>query len=221
MSLETIEIETANSPTASMIVLHGLGADGNDFVPVAQELDLSAVGPVRFIFPHAPTMPVTINQGFVMPAWYDLRAADVNARADVAGVRASRERIDALIAAERARGVKANRIVLAGFSQGGVIAIYAGLRHPERLGGVVGLSTYVVDPDSLPREASPTNRDVPVFMAHGTEDPVIRFAWAEASRRVLEANGWKVEWHAYRMEHSANQDELRKVGAFIARVLGP
>jgi len=219
--LPAVVVDTGPNPDASVIWLHGLGDTGHGWSAAAPELALPKSLAVRFLFPHAPTMPVTINQGFVMPAWYDLRAADVNARADVAGVRASRERIDALIAAERARGVKANRIVLAGFSQGGVIAIYAGLRHPERLGGVVGLSTYVVDPDSLPREASAANRDVPVFMAHGTEDPVIRFAWAEASRRVLEANGWKVEWHAYRMEHSANQDELRKVGAFITRVLGP
>jgi phospholipase/carboxylesterase len=218
--LPAVVVDTGPNPDASVIWLHGLGDTGHGWSAAAPELALPKSLAVRFLFPHAPKIPVTINQGYVMPAWYDLRAADVNARADISGVRTSSERIEALVAAERARGVKANRIVLAGFSQGGVIAIYAGLRHAERLGGIVGLSTYVVDPESLPREASEANRDVPIFMAHGTEDPVIRFDWAEASCRILEANGWKVEWHAYRMEHSANQDELRKVGAFITRALG-
>jgi phospholipase/carboxylesterase len=219
--LPAVVVDTGPNPDASVIWLHGLGDTGHGWSAAVPELALPKTLAVRFLFPHAPSMPVTINQGYVMPAWYDLRAADVNARADVAGVRASRERIEALIAAEKARGVKAKRIVLAGFSQGGVIALYAGLRHAERLAGIVGLSTYVVDPGALAKEASPANRDVPVFMAHGTEDPVIRYAWAEASRDVLVANGWTVEWHAYRMEHSATQDELRKAGAFLARVLGP
>ena len=219
--LPAVVIDTAPNPDASVIWLHGLGDTGHGWSAAVPELALPSSLRVRFLFPHAPSMPVTINQGYVMPAWYDLRAADVNARADVAGVRASRARIEALIAAEEARGVKARRIVLAGFSQGGVIALYAGLRHPERLAGIVGLSTYVVDPESLAGEASPANRDVPIFMAHGTQDPVIRFEWAEASKRVLEAGGWTVEWHAYRMEHSATQDELRKVGAFLVRVLNP
>ena len=217
--LPAIEIETGPVPDATVIWMHGLGDDGRGWSEVVPTLGLPASLRVRFLFPHAPVIPVSINQGFRMRAWYDVRAANITERADVEGVRRSQRQVDALIAREASRGVTASRIVLAGFSQGGVIAIYAGLRHPERLGGVVGLSTYVVDPDSLPREASAANRDVPVFMAHGTEDPVIRFAWAEASRRVLEANGWKVEWHAYRMEHSANQDELRKAGAFIARAL--
>ena len=217
--LPAVVIDTAPSPDASVIWLHGLGDTGHGWSQAVPELALPPTLAVRFLFPHAPSMPVTINQGYVMPAWYDLRAADVNARADLAGVRASRARIETLIAAERARGVSASRIVLAGFSQGGVIALYAGVRHAERLAGIVGLSTYVVDPASLQTEASSANRDVPIFMAHGTEDPVIRFEWAETSRRALEAAGWKVEWHSYRMEHGATQDEMRKVGAFIVRVL--
>ena len=217
--LPAVVVDTGPNPDASVIWLHGLGDTGHGWSAAAPELALPRSLAVRFVFPHAPSIPVTINQGFVMPAWYDLRAADVNARADVAGVRASRDRIEALIAAEKARGVKASRIALVGFSQGGVIALYAGLRHAERLAGIVGLSTYVVDPDALAVEASPANRDVPILMAHGTEDPVIRYEWADRSRRVLEANGWKVEWHSYRMEHGANQDEMRKVGALLARVL--
>ena len=218
--LPAVVVDTGPNPDASVIWMHGLGDTGHGWSQAVPELALPATLAVRFLFPHAPSMPVTINQGYVMPAWYDLRAADVNARADVAGVRASRDRIEALIAAERARGVAAKRIALAGFSQGGVIALYAGLRHRERLAGLIGLSTYLVDAESLPNEASPANRDVPILMAHGMQDPVIRYDWAEASRRRLEANGWKVEWHSYRMEHSATQDELRTVGAFLARVLG-
>lgn len=217
--LPAVTIDTGARPDASVIWLHGLGDTGHGWSQAVPELALPPTLAVRFLFPHAPSMPVTINQGYVMPAWYDLRAADVNARADVAGVRASRERIEALIAAERARGVPASRIVLVGFSQGGVVALYTGLRHAERLAGLVGLSTYVVDPGSLAIESSAANRDVPILMAHGTDDPVIRFEWAEASRRALEAAGWKVEWHAYRMEHGATQDEMRKVGAFIVRAL--
>ena len=174
---------------------------------------------MRFLFPHAPSLPVTINQGYVMPAWYDIRAADLTSRADLAGVRASRARIEAMIAAERARGVAASRIVLAGFSQGGVIALHTGLRHPERLAAIVGLSTYLVDPSSLAGEASDANRAVPILMAHGLRDPVIEYAWAEASRLALEKGGWKVEWHAYPMEHEASHAEIRAVGAFLARVL--
>jgi phospholipase/carboxylesterase len=154
-----------------------------------------------------------------MPAWYDVRAADFQSRADLEGVRASRDRIEALIAAERARGVAAKRIALAGFSQGGVIALYTGLRHAERLAGIVGLSTCLVDPATFASEASAANRDVPIFMAHGTRDPVLPYALGDASRRALEAAGLRVEWHSYPMEHSATQDELRMAGAFLARVL--
>ncbi|MEO8487583.1 MAG: alpha/beta fold hydrolase [Betaproteobacteria bacterium] len=219
--LPGVVVDTGTNPDASVIWLHGLGDTGHGWSQAVPELALPSSLRVRFLFPHAPSIPVTINQGAVMPAWYDLRAADVNARADVAGVRASRDRIETLIAAERARGIAASRIALVGFSQGGVIALYAGLRHAERIAGIAGLSTYLVDPDAFAAEASSANRDVPILMAHGTEDPVIRYAWAEASRRALEENGWKVEWHAYRMEHGANADEMRKVGAFLARVLAP
>lgn len=218
--LPAVVVDTAPDPDASVIWMHGLGDTGHGWSQAVPELGLPPSLRARFLFPHAPSMPVTINQGYVMPAWYDVRAADFGARADVAGVRASRDRIEAMIAAERARGVAASRIVLAGFSQGGAIALYTGVRHAERLAGIVGLSTYVIDPGSLAAQASPANRDVPILMAHGTLDPVIPIALAEASRDVLVSGGWHVEWHAYPMEHSAVLEELRVVGAFLARVLG-
>jgi len=219
--LPAVTIDTGRDPDASVIWMHGLGDTGHGWSQIVPELALPPSLSVRFLFPHAPSMPVTINQGYVMPAWYDIRAADLTSRADLAGVRASRAPIEAMIAAERARGVAASRIVLAGFSQGGVIALYTGLRHAERLAGIVGLSTYLVDPASLTGEASDANRAVPILMANGLRDPVIQYAWAEASRLALEQGGWKVEWHAYPMEHEASHAEVRVVGAFLARVLAP
>ena len=217
--LPAVTIDTGRDPDASVIWMHGLGDTGHGWSQVVPQLGLPPSLSVRFLFPHAPSLPVTINQGYVMPAWYDIRAADLTSRADLAGVRASRARIGAMFAAERARGVAASRIVLAGFSQGGVIALHTGLRHPERLAAIVGLSTYLVDPSSLAGEASDANRAVPILMAHGLRDPVIEYAWAEASRLALEKGGWKVEWHAYPMEHEASHAEIRAVGAFLARVL--
>ena len=218
--LPSVVVDTGKDPQASVLWLHGLGDTGHGWSQAVPELGLPRSLAVRFVFPHAPSMPVTINQGYVMPAWYDVRAADFSSRADIAGVRASRDRLEALIAAERARGVPASRIVLAGFSQGGVVALYTGLRHAERLAGIVALSTYLADPNAFATEASAANRDVPILMAHGTADPVIPIALADASRKALEAGGWRVEWHDYAMEHSATIEELRVVGAFLARVLG-
>lgn len=217
--LPAVELETAPDPTASVIWLHGLGADGNDFVPIVPELGLPPVLGLRFVFPHAPVRSVTINNGVRMRAWYDISAADLNNRADIAGVRQSQAEIEALIAQEKTRGVPAGRIVLAGFSQGGAIALYAGLRHAERLAGILALSTYLVQADKLPAEAAAANRDVPIFMAHGTADPVVRFEWGLASRRALEANGNPVEWHEYRIEHSVCLEEVRAIGAWLARLL--
>jgi phospholipase/carboxylesterase len=217
--LPAIELETAPGPTASVIWLHGLGADGNDFIPIVPELGLPRAPALRFIFPHAPVRAVTINNGMRMRAWYDIAAADLNNRADIAGVRQSAEQVEALIAREKARGVPAARIILAGFSQGGAIALYAGLRHAERLAGILALSTYLVQADRLPAEAAAANRDVPIFMAHGTADPVVRFEWGVASRRALEANGNPVEWHQYPIEHSLCLEEVRAIGAWLARVL--
>jgi phospholipase/carboxylesterase len=217
--LPAVEIETAPEPDAAVIFLHGLGDDGHGWSDVVPALGLPPAMRVRVLFPHAPEMAVTINGGYVMPAWYDLVDADFNARADMAGVRTSRTHVDHLIARERKRGIAHQRIVLGGFSQGGAVALYAGLRHPVRLAGVVALSTYLVDAASLAEEAAPANRDVPVFMAHGSEDEVVRYHWGEASRLALERSGWSVAWHRYAMGHGANADEIAAVGRFIVQVL--
>jgi phospholipase/carboxylesterase len=217
--LPSVEQETGPNPTAAVIWLHGLGADGNDFVPIVGEMRLPASLPIRFVFPHAPVRPVTLNSGFRMRAWYDLSAGDITNRADVEGVRESQAQIEALIAREKARGIEARRIVLAGFSQGGVIALYSGVRHAERLAGIIALSTYVVLPEQLVEEGSPPNRDVPIFMAHGTADPMIRLQWGEAGRQALTAAGYRVEWHTYPMPHSVVWEEIEAVSAFLTRVL--
>ncbi len=217
--LTSIEIETASQPTASVIWLHGLGADGNDFVPIVPELKLPPTLALRFVFPNAPVRRVTINNGVAMRAWYDIAAADLNSRADIAGVRQSQREVEALIAREVSRGIAASRIVLAGFSQGGVIALHTAIRHWQRLAGVIALSTYLVQADKLADEAAAANRDVPIFMAHGTADPVVRFEWGDNSRRALVAQGYPVDWHTYRMEHSVCLEEIVAIGDWLARTL--
>ena len=220
--LETIEIETAPKPTAAVIWLHGLGADGNDFAPIVPELGLAGAPAIRFIFPHAPMIPVTLNNGYVMRAWYDVSPGDLEGNTrqpDAKGVRASQAAIEKLIEREVSRGVAAGKIVVAGFSQGGAIALQTGLRHPEKLAGIMALSTYLPLAQTLPAEASAANRSIPVFYAHGTLDPVIPMAMAETSRQVLGAAGYKVEWHEYQMPHSVCIEEIREIGAWLARVL--
>ena len=219
--LPCVELETGPHADASVIWLHGLGADGNDFVPIVEEMKLPANLSIRFVFPHAPVRPVTINNGVPMRAWYDLYAADLANRADVLGVTQSQVHVEALIAREKTRGIAASRIVLAGFSQGGAIALHTGLRHAERLAGIVALSTYLVMADRLQADASPANRDLPIFMAHGTQDPMIRLAWAETSRRSLVAAGYAVEWHTYPMPHSVVWEEIAAARDFLARLLAP
>ena len=209
MNLETIEIETAPNPQASIVILHGLGADGNDFVPVAKELDLRAAGPVRFVFPHAPTRPVTINGGYSMRAWYDILGLDSHQqREDEAGLRESQSMVEALIAKEKGRGVPASRIVLAGFSQGCAMTLMTGLRHDEPLAGLVGLSGYLPLAAKAEAERHTANRTVPIFLVHGTADPVIPIDRARASRDVLVAMGHDVEWHEYPMPHSVCAEEI-------------
>ena len=216
--LDAIEIETAPNPAASVIWLHGLGADGNDFVPIVGELELPDV-PIRFVFPHAPMQPVTINNGMVMRAWYDIPGADLARREDERGVRASQTLVEALIAREKARGTPARRIVLAGFSQGGAIALQTGLRHPERLAGIMALSTYVPLAESLEAEAHAANRGLPIFMAHGLYDPIVPIAAARRARDLLQSLGYVVEWHEYPMPHSVAPQELDDIGAWLRRVL--
>ena len=218
--LPAIQIEIGPNPDATVIWLHGLGDDGNGWSQVVGSLGLPRGKAVRFIFPHAPVIPITINNGMAMRAWYDFKQADASARADLAGVRRSQAQIEALIANEVERGVPSRRIVLAGFSQGGAIALYAGLRHAERLAGIVALSTYLIDSAGLATEAAPANRDIPIFMAHGTQDQVIQFAWADMSRRSLIDGGWNVEWHTYTMAHAAVLEEIVACGKFLNAVLG-
>jgi phospholipase/carboxylesterase len=217
--LDAIEIETAPNPDAAVIWLHGLGDDGRGWSEVVPALGLPRELAIRFLFPHAPIMPVTINNGMKMRAWYDIRQANLNDRADLDGVRQSQGHVERLLARERARGILPGRTLLAGFSQGGAIALYAGVRNPERLAGIVALSTYVIGAQRLQAEASGANRDVPIFMAHGTYDQVVQLAWAEHSRDALVAGGWPVEWHVYPIEHSAAIEEVVAAGAFISRVL--
>jgi len=217
--LPAIEVETAPKPDASVIWLHGLGDTGDGWSQVVPGLGLPKSMRVRFVFPHAPKMAVAINNGYVMPAWYDIREANLSERADVAGVQRSQAQLAALMARENARGVDDARIVLAGFSQGGAVALYTGLRYPKRIAGIVALSTYLVSANALASESAAANRGVPIFMAHGTFDPVVRLAWAQASRDALVQGGYRVEWHEYPMEHSAEMEEVAAVGAFLRRVL--
>ena len=218
--LETLEGATGEHPVASVIVLHGLGADGSDFVPVAEALDLSAVGAVRFVFPHAPVRPVTINGGYRMRAWYDILGADLQRREDEAGLRESAQAIAALIDRERERGIAAHRIALAGFSQGCAMTLLTGLRYPERLAGLAGMSGYLPLADSTAAERSEANRDVPIFLAHGSEDEIVAPARGRASRDALAALGHVVEWHEYPMEHSVCPDEIGALNQWLLRVLG-
>jgi phospholipase/carboxylesterase len=217
---EALEVETGPAPRAAVIWLHGLGADGHDFVPVVPELKLPSTLPVRFVFPHAPMRPVSINQGAVMRAWYDIVEVGGTWREDAGGVRDAGRRLQALMARENARGIPAARLVLAGFSQGGAIALHAGLRHPEPLAGILALSCALPLADTLPAEASPASRGVPIFMAHGTYDPLIPLARATRSRDRLVALGYTVVWREYPMPHSVCAEELDDIAAWLRRVLG-
>jgi len=216
--LPTVEIETARGPTHSVIWMHGLGADGNDFVPVVGELRLGGFA-VRFVFPHAPLQPVTINGGHVMRAWYDIGYEDLSRKEDAKGVRNSQHAIDQLIEREKERGVPPNRIALAGFSQGGAIALHCGLRYPERLAGIIALSCYLPVPDTLEGERSAANLDIPILMAHGTEDPIVPPKLALASCSRLLTLGYSVEWHEYPMPHSVCAEEIDDIGRWLRQVV--
>lgn len=216
--LDTVEIESAPAPRAAIVWMHGLGADGHDFAPIVPELRLPL--PVRFVFPHAPMRAVTINRGAVMRAWYDVRGVDGERREDAEGVRASQAQIEALVAREKARGIDASRIVLAGFSQGGAMALHTGLRHAERLAGIMALSCFLPLAADLAREASPANRDVPIFMAHGTYDDLIPLARARRAHDILVGLESRVEWHEYPMPHSVCAEEIADVSAWLSTVLG-
>ncbi|MCP4391596.1 MAG: prolyl oligopeptidase family serine peptidase [Gammaproteobacteria bacterium] len=209
-----------HAPDACVIWLHGLGADGHDFEPIIPELRLDPGLNIRFVFPHAPMMPVTINQGFVMRAWYDIRTADIGNEPDEKGIRASTELLNQMVDAEIEGGIAAERIVLAGFSQGGVIALQAGLRYSKQLAGIIALSTYLPLEDSLDSEKSEANADIPILLAHGTADPVIPVNLAYRSLKKLEKTGYKVEWHEYKgMPHSVSEQEIFHLAEWLENIL--
>ena len=218
--LESIEIETGPQPVAAVIVLHGLGADGSDFVSIAREMDLTLVGPVRYVFPHAPVMPVTINGGYRMRAWYDLLGIDLLQREDEPGLRRSCAAVEHLLARETARGIAAGRIVLAGFSQGCAVALLAGLRHRERLAGIAGLSGYLPLAASTAAERTEANAPTPIFLAHGEQDDIVPIAAGAASRDALRGLGYPVEWHPYPMAHSVCMEEIADLNRWLLGVLG-
>ncbi len=216
-ALERLEICPKGVVTNSVIWMHGLGADGHDFEPVVDMLDIPRT---RFVLPHAPRRPVTINNGYSMPAWYDLYGLDAASPQDKTGIEQSRTQIESLIATEVSRGIPTQRIVLAGFSQGGAIALHTGLRHPQRLAGIIALSTYLPLKPSLAEEATRVNADLPIFMAHGTFDDVISMTTNQGSREILEQMHYPLEWHAYPMAHSVCEEEIADIRRFLVRVLG-
>lgn len=217
--LPSVEITTGAVPRASIVWLHGLGADGHDFESVVPQLGLAPDFPVRFIFPHAPPRPVTINGGQVMRAWYDIASPDFKQRQDTAGIHASARLITALLDHEQQRGIPSQRIVLAGFSQGGAIALHTGLRYAHPLAGILALSTYLPLADTLTAEAHAANRTTPIFMAHGHDDNVIPQRLAEASRELLTRAGYELAWHTYAMAHGVCWEEIRKIGAWLNNLL--
>lgn len=212
---EAVRLLPAQPPTASVIWLHGLGADGHDFVPIVQELDLPNKLALRFIFPHAPTRPVTLNNGYVMRAWYDIKAIALQAEEDAVGIRQSAARIEALIEAEIAQGIAAERVLLAGFSQGGAIALHTALRYPQRLAGVMALSTYLPLRDSLAAERSVANQSLPVLMCHGIQDPIVPMVLGTRSRDRLQELGYAVQWHEYSMQHQVCMAEISDIAAWL------
>lgn len=217
--LQNIEIETAPNPTASIIWLHGLGADGNDFVPLVRELDLKGLPGIRFVFPHAKTIPVTVNGGYVMRAWYDITGAELTRREDETGLRDSQRDVEALIAREKARGIPASKIILAGFSQGCAMTLQTGLRHSEKLAGMLCLSGYLPLHEKVPHERTEESIDTPIFMAHGRQDHVVPYLRGEQSRDILKDLGYTIDWHAYPMQHSLCFEEVQDISAWLKKIL--
>lgn len=220
--LPPLEVDTAARPEYAVIWLHGLGADGSDFVPVVPELALPEAPAVRFIFPHAPYMPVTCNGGYVMRAWYDIISLDsTSRRIDEAGIVASRDAVRHLIARENSRGIPSERIFLAGFSQGGAVAYTTALTHPEKLAGVIALSTYIPSPGLLDADSAGANRDIPIFAAHGTADDVVSPTLGLAARDLLIGRGYRIAWHEYPMPHSVCLEEVWAIGRWLAAQIRP
>ena len=213
--LEYVEVTTADKPEYSVIWMHGLGADGHDFEPIVPHLGLPPGLPLRFIFPHALMRPITINGGAVMRAWYDIIEISTTKGQDEAGIKHSAEKIQALIDQEIGRGIPANRIILAGFSQGGAMALHVGLRYPQKLAGIMVLSAYLMFPDRLQAEMSSANANTPIFLGHGTQDPMVPFELGEAVRAALQAGEWPIEWHQYPIPHSVSQAEIVDIGRWL------
>jgi phospholipase/carboxylesterase len=220
MTLQTLELQPAGEPVATIVMLHGLGADGTDFLPLADELDLSAIGPVRWVLPRAPERAVTVNGGMRMRAWYDILGTDLQRREDEAGLRDSAAQVQALLEREIARGMPARRIVLAGFSQGCAVTLLAGLRFGQRLAGLAGLSGYLPLADRTVAERHAANHDTPIFLAHGQRDGIVPLARGTQSRDALQALGCAVEWHDYPMEHALCLEEVRDLERWLLRILG-
>ena len=219
MTLKTVELQTAPNPTVSVIWMHGLGADGNDFVPIVKELDLAGCPGIRFVFPHAPMLPVTINGGRMMPAWFDIWSTEFGRDDDEKTLRDSQADINALIEREKERGIAADKILLAGFSQGCAMTLQTGLRHPEKLGGLICLSGYLPLEDSFEAERSEANRATPIYYGHGRGDQVIPITRAQQSLALLQQHGYDVEWHEYNMPHSVCMEEINDISRFLQRIL--
>ncbi len=219
MPREAVEVETGRDPAGSVIWLHGLGADGHDFEPIVPDLVRPGERALRFVFPHAPIRPVTLNGGFAMRAWYDIVALDSRGPEDETGIRSSEATVAALIRRENARGIPSERIVLAGFPQGGGVALFAGTRYPQKLAGIMGLSCYLLLAGRLTAERAAVNQSTPVFLAHGLQDPVVVPVLGEEARRLLNAAGYTVEWHTYGMPHSVCPQEIADIATWLRRVV--
>jgi len=217
--LEHLSVDTGDSPEDCIVWLHGLGADGHDFEPVVPQLAAMLPHATRFVFPHAPVRPVTVNNGMRMRAWYDIASLDIAGRQDEAGIHEATDRVEALLAAQARQGFEPGRTVLAGFSQGGAIALHAGLRHETRLAGLLALSCYLPLHDALSTEAAPANRETPIFMAHGSQDPVVPQVLGERSRDCLREHGYRVAWHSYPVPHGVCQEEIRDIGEWLGGIL--
>jgi phospholipase/carboxylesterase len=217
--LTSVEVETGPKPCASVIWLHGLGADGHDFEPAVPALVPTGARALRFVFPHAPVRPVTLNGGARMRAWYDIRGFERHAAQDESGVRDSDGAVRALIRRENERGIDTERIVLAGFSQGGAMALFTGTRLAERLAGIIGLSCYLLLASSFAAERHAANQSTPIFLAHGSYDAVVDARLGEETRALLQADAYRVEWHSYPMAHAVCAEELAAIAAFLHRVL--
>ena len=219
MPLDAIEIQTGPKPTGTIIWMHGLGADGHDFEPIVPELVRPGERALRFVFPNAPVRPVTLNRGYPMRAWYDIVGLERGMKQDEPGIRASHAEVETLIRRENERGIAADRIALAGFSQGGAMALFSGTRYPEKLAGIMGLSCYMLLESNFATERVPANQATPIFLAHGSQDPVVSPTLGEQTRRLLEASGYAVEWHTYPMQHSVNPQEIADIAAWLRRIL--